>query len=130
GVTAEFDKNVLTVVNRELGADFDPEAFTHVAFWDAEHEWIEMRLRSRTEQTVKIPALDLAVEFAAGEDLRTEISAKFREDGVRREVAAAGLDLARWFTSPGQQYGLALAAPARTAAARSPAFARITACVR
>ncbi len=64
GVTAEFDKNVLTVVNRELGADFDPDAFTHVALWDAENEWIEMRLRARREQTVKIPALDLAVHFA------------------------------------------------------------------
>ncbi|MFE3263648.1 L-histidine N(alpha)-methyltransferase [Streptomyces sp. NPDC059215] len=130
GVTAEFDKNVLTVVNRELGADFDLRAFEHVALWDAEHEWIEMRLRSRTEQTVKIPALDLAVDFAAGEDLRTEISAKFRKQGVRSELATAGFDLTRWFTSPGQQYGLALAIPARTTAARSPDFARITACVR
>ncbi|BFO19034.1 L-histidine N(alpha)-methyltransferase [Streptomyces sp. KM77-8] len=80
GVTAAFDKNVLTVVNRELGADFDPDAFRHVAVWDAEHEWIEMRLRSRTAQTVKIPALGLAVDFAAGEDLRTEVSAKFRKE--------------------------------------------------
>lgn len=81
GVTAEFNKNVLHVVNRELGADFHPDAFAHVALWDAEHEWIEMRLRSLTEQTVKIPALDLAVDFAEGEELRTEISAKFREEG-------------------------------------------------
>ncbi|MER6439767.1 L-histidine N(alpha)-methyltransferase, partial [Streptomyces sp. NPDC001185] len=108
GVTAEFDKNVLTVVNRELGADFDPEAFTHVALWDAEHEWIEMRLRSRTEQTVKIPALDLAVDFAAGEELRTEISAKFREDGVRREVAAAGFDLTHWWTDREGRFALSL----------------------
>ncbi|MET8411139.1 L-histidine N(alpha)-methyltransferase [Streptomyces sp. NPDC005195] len=130
GVTAEFNKNVLTVVNRELGADFDPAAFTHVAVWDAEHEWIEMRLVSRTEQTVKIPALDLAVDFAAGEDLRTEISAKFRKDGVRRELAAAGFDLTQWFTSPGELYGLALAAPSRPAPALRPAADRITACVR
>ncbi|MEU0033035.1 L-histidine N(alpha)-methyltransferase, partial [Streptomyces sp. NPDC006333] len=108
GVTAEFNKNVLTVVNRELGADFDPDAFTHVARWDAEHEWIEMRLRSRTEQTVKIPALDLAVDFAAGEDLRTEISAKFREEGVRRELAAAGLDLAHWWTDREGRFALSL----------------------
>ncbi|WP_306193234.1 L-histidine N(alpha)-methyltransferase, partial [Streptomyces sp. MK5] len=73
GVTAAFNKNVLTVVNRELGADFDPDAFDHVALWDADHEWIEMRLRSRTAQTVKVPALDLAVHFAAGEELRTEV---------------------------------------------------------
>lgn len=80
GVTAEFNKNVLAVVNRELGADFDPDTFDHVALWDTEQEWIEMRLRSRTAQTVKIPALDLAVDFADGEELRTEVSAKFREE--------------------------------------------------
>ncbi|MFC5203086.1 L-histidine N(alpha)-methyltransferase [Streptomyces sp. NPDC048448] len=106
GVTAEFNKNVLTVVNRELGADFDPDAFTHVALWDAEHEWIEMRLRSRTEQTVKIPALDLAVDFADGEEMRTEISAKFREEGVRRELAAAGLDLTHWWTDREGRFAL------------------------
>jgi hypothetical protein len=83
-VTAAFNKNVLTVVDRELGADFDADAFDHVALWDADNEWIEMRLRSRTDQTVKIPALDLAVDFTAGEELRTEISAKFRKEGVRR----------------------------------------------
>ncbi|MET8289454.1 L-histidine N(alpha)-methyltransferase [Streptomyces sp. NPDC005132] len=130
GVTAEFNKNVLTVVNRELGADFDPDAFTHVARWDAEHEWIEMRLRSRTEQTVKIPVLGLAVDFTAGEDLRTEISAKFRQHGVRTELEAAGFDLTRWFTSPGQLYGLALATPVRPPSARFPAEDRITTCVR
>jgi L-histidine N-alpha-methyltransferase len=80
GVTAAFNKNVLAVIDRELGADFDPDAFDHVALWDAEREWIEMRLRSRTEQTVKVPALGLAVDFAAGEELRTEVSAKFRRD--------------------------------------------------
>ncbi|MEU0041382.1 L-histidine N(alpha)-methyltransferase, partial [Streptomyces sp. NPDC006333] len=130
GVTAEFNKNVLTVVNRELGADFDLAVFEHVALWDAEHEWIEMRLRSRTEQTVKIPALDLAVDFTAGEDLRTEISAKFRQAGVLAELEAAGFDLTRWFTSPGQLYGLALATPVRPPSARFPAEARITTCVR
>ncbi|MEU8952622.1 L-histidine N(alpha)-methyltransferase, partial [Streptomyces sp. NPDC048489] len=113
-----------------LGADFNLAAFEHVALWDAEHEWIEMRLRSRTEQTVKIPALDLAVDFAAGEDLRTEISAKFREDGVQRELSAAGFDLTRWFTSPGQLYGLALATTAQPAPSLRPAAARITVCVR
>ncbi|MFG2516287.1 L-histidine N(alpha)-methyltransferase [Streptomyces sp. NPDC048584] len=108
GVTAAFNKNVLTVVNRELGADFDPDAFRHVAVWDAEHEWIEMRLRSRTAQTVKIPALGLAVEFAAGEDLRTEVSAKFREEGVREELSAAGLELTRWWTDGEGRFALSL----------------------
>ncbi|MFJ8079312.1 L-histidine N(alpha)-methyltransferase [Streptomyces sp. NPDC096205] len=108
GVTAAFNKNVLTVVNRELGADFDPAAFDHVALWDTEREWIEMRLRARSEQTVKIPALDLAVDFAAGEELRTEVSAKFRRDGVRTELAAAGLELSHWWTDAQGRFALSL----------------------
>ncbi|MEW2401114.1 L-histidine N(alpha)-methyltransferase [Streptomyces sp. NPDC046862] len=108
GVTAEFNKNVLTVVNRELDADFDLDAFDHVALWDTEHEWIEMRLRSRTAQTVKIPAVGLAVDFAAGEELRTEVSAKFREDGVRGELAAAALELTHWWTDREGRFALSL----------------------
>ncbi|MFF9108874.1 L-histidine N(alpha)-methyltransferase [Streptomyces sp. NPDC014805] len=108
GVTAAFDKNVLTVINRELGADFDPAAFDHVAVWDAEHEWIEMRLRSRTAQSVKVPALDLAVDFTAGEEMRTEVSAKFREDGVRDELAAQGLKLTHWWTDREGRFALSL----------------------
>ncbi|MFJ7903017.1 L-histidine N(alpha)-methyltransferase [Streptomyces sp. NPDC096198] len=108
GVTAEFNKNVLSVVNRELGADFAPDAFDHVARWDSGLEWIEMRLRSRTAQTVKIPALDLAVDFAAGEELRTEVSAKFREDGVRAELGAAGLELTHWWTDAEGRFALSL----------------------
>ncbi|CAM5322399.1 L-histidine N(alpha)-methyltransferase [Streptomyces canus] len=108
GVTAEFNKNVLTVVNRELGADFDSGAFDHVALWDADNEWIEMRLRSRTEQTVKVPALDLAVDFAADEELHTEISAKFRKEGVRAELAAIGLELAHWWTDSEGRFALSL----------------------
>ncbi|MCL6667568.1 MULTISPECIES: L-histidine N(alpha)-methyltransferase [Streptomyces] len=108
GVTAAFNKNVLTVVNRELHADFDPDAYDHVALWDTENEWIEMRLRSRAEQTVKIPALDLAVDFAEGEELRTEVSAKFRKDGVRAELAAVGLELAHWWTDEAGRFALSL----------------------
>ncbi|WP_053851505.1 L-histidine N(alpha)-methyltransferase [Streptomyces sp. NRRL B-24085] len=108
GVTAAFNKNVLTVVNRELGADFDPGAFDHVALWDAENEWIEMRLRSRKDQTVKVPALDLAVDFAADEELHTEISAKFRKEGVRSELSAAGLELAHWWTDGEGRFALSL----------------------
>ncbi|MER5527926.1 L-histidine N(alpha)-methyltransferase [Streptomyces sp. NPDC002677] len=108
GVTAEFNKNVLAVVDRELGADFDPDAFEHVALWDADEEWIEMRLRSLTDQTVKIPALDLAVEFADGEELRTEVSAKFREEGVRGELAAAGFELTHWWTDEAGRFALSL----------------------
>nr|WP_202559402.1 L-histidine N(alpha)-methyltransferase [Streptomyces sp. SID5914] len=108
GVTAEFNKNVLSVVNRELEADFATAAFDHVALWNAEREWIEMRLRSRTAQTVKIQALDLAVDFADGEELRTEVSAKFRREGVRAELAAAGLDLAHWWTDAEGRFALSL----------------------
>lgn len=108
GVTAAFNKNVLAVIDRELGADFDPAAFDHVAVWDADHEWIEMRLRSRTAQTVKVPALGLAVDFAAGEDMRTEVSAKFRRDGVRAELSEAGLELAHWWTDSEGRFALSL----------------------
>ncbi|HEY8982597.1 MAG TPA: L-histidine N(alpha)-methyltransferase [Streptomyces sp.] len=110
GVTAEFNKNLLTVLNRELDADFDLDAFDHVARWDQPNEWIEMRLRSRTAQTVKIPALDLTVHFAAGEELRTEVSAKFRHNGVRRELAEAGMELTHWW-NVGRLYALTLATP-------------------
>lgn len=108
GVTAAFNKNVLSVVNRELGADFEPDTFDHVARWNAEREWIEMRLRSRTAQTVKVPALGLAVDFAAGEEMRTEVSAKFRQEGVRSELAAAGLELAHWWTDEEGRFALSL----------------------
>jgi L-histidine N-alpha-methyltransferase len=108
GVTAEFDRNVLRVLNRELGADFDLAAFDHVAVWDAANEWIEMRLRSRTDQVVHVPALDLDVRFAAGEELRTEVSAKFRRERVEAELAAAGLRVTHWWTDPDGDFGVSL----------------------
>ncbi|GGV74741.1 histidine N-alpha-methyltransferase [Streptomyces gelaticus] len=109
GVTAEFNRNVLRVVNRELGADFDPAGFDHMALWNPEHEWIEMRLRARRAHTVKIPDLDLVVPFEAGEELRTEVSAKFRRDGVRAELGSAGLRLDQWWTDSGDRFALSLA---------------------
>ncbi|MGW6912433.1 L-histidine N(alpha)-methyltransferase [Kitasatospora sp. NPDC054939] len=112
GVTAEFNKNVLDVLNRELAADFDPAMFQHVAVWDAEQEWIEMRLRSLRAQTVKIPALDLPVHFDAGEEMRTEVSAKFRRERVAQELAAAGLRLDHWWTDEAGRFGLSLATAA------------------
>ncbi|WP_328445439.1 L-histidine N(alpha)-methyltransferase [Streptomyces sp. NBC_00386] len=108
GVTAAFNKNVLSVVNRELGADFDLDAFDHVALWDPENEWIEMRLRSRVTQTVKVPALDLAVHLTEDEEIRTEISAKFRQDGVRGELATAGFALSHWWTDAEGRFALSL----------------------
>ena len=112
GVTAEFNRNVLRVLNRELGADFAPERFDHVALFDEDAEWVEMRLRSRGEQEVKVPALDLCVGFDDGEDMRTEISAKFRHDGIESELAAAGLRLAHWWTDPDGDFALSLSHPA------------------
>jgi L-histidine N-alpha-methyltransferase len=112
GVTAEFNRNVLRVVNRELGADFAVELFEHVALWDARREWIEMRLRSVMEQQVKVRDLGLTVTFAAGEDMRTEISAKFRPAGIAAELAAAGLETVRFWTDSDGDFGLTLAQPA------------------
>ncbi len=82
GVTAAFNKNVLAVLNAELGADFDPDAFDHMAVWDPQAEWIEMRLRSAEDQVVQVPGIGLTVRFEAGEQMRTEVSAKFRRAGV------------------------------------------------
>lgn len=111
GVTAAFNKNILAVLDRELGADFDPDAFEHRAVWNAREEWIEMHLVSRREQTVRLPALDLVVGFAGGETLRTEVSAKFRHDGVEAELVGAGLRPARWWTDPAGDFGVSLSLP-------------------
>ena len=111
GVTAEFNKNVLAVINRDLGADFDLDAFAHQAVWDAENEWIEMRLVSERDQRVRIDALDLEVDFTAGEHVRTEISTKFRRERVSDELATAGLRLTHWWTDPAGDFALSLSVP-------------------
>jgi L-histidine N-alpha-methyltransferase len=108
GVTAKFNRNVLAVVNRELDADFDLDEFEHVARWNAEEERIEMWLRASTAQRVHIAALDLAVDFVAGEEMLTEVSCKFRPDGVEAELAAAGLRRTHWWTDPAGDFGLSL----------------------
>jgi L-histidine N-alpha-methyltransferase len=108
GVTAAFNGNVLHVLNRELGADFDPDAFSHVARWNAQDEWIEMWLAARHAHSVKVPELDLVVDFAAGEEMRTEISAKFRRPRITAELAAAGLALEHWWTDPAGDFALSL----------------------
>ncbi|MGO8959413.1 MAG: L-histidine N(alpha)-methyltransferase [Streptosporangiaceae bacterium] len=113
GVTAEFNRNVLVLVNRELAADFDVAQFQHVALWDAAREWIEMRLRSAREQQVSVAELGLTVCFAAGEEMRTEISAKFRPKRLRAELAAAGLETIRFWTDQDGDFGLTLAQLAR-----------------
>jgi len=101
---------VLHVLNDRLGADFVPERFAHVARWDKDQEWIEMWLRSECEQVVTLPALDLTVRFDAGEEMRTEISAKFRRSGVEAELAAAGLHLVEWWTDAHGDFALSLSA--------------------
>jgi len=113
GVTAEFNRNVLHVINRELGGDFEPTAFDHVAFFDRRREWVEMRLRARRPMTVNLAELDLQVEFAAGEELRTEISAKFTRERLRRDYAAVGLELRGRYTDPEDLFAVTLAGPAR-----------------
>ena len=109
GVTAAFNRNVLSVINRELGGDFDLDAFEHRAVWDQDQEWIEMRLRSTRDQVVTVSALDLEVSFANGEEMRTEISTKFRKERLEAELAAAGLRTARWWTDDDGDFGLSLA---------------------
>lgn len=109
GITAEFNRNVLKVVNRELDADFEPAQFEHVARFDEDNEWIEMRLRSLIDQTIRVRALDLEVAFEDGEEMRTEISAKFRRAGVEQELSDAGLRLERWMTDPAGDFALSLA---------------------
>ena len=109
GVTAEFNLNVLRVLNRELGADFELDGYEHVALFDARHEWVEMRLRARHAQHVTIPALDLTVAFERGEELRTEISAKFTRARVEGDLAAAGMRLVDWHTDADELFALSLA---------------------
>jgi len=108
GVTAQFNRNVLAVVNRELDADFDLGAFEHVARWNPAEERIEMWLRAATAQHVRISALDLSIDFAAGEEMLTEVSCKFRPEGVEAELAAAGLRRTHWWTDPAGDFGLSL----------------------
>ncbi|HEY7966865.1 MAG TPA: L-histidine N(alpha)-methyltransferase [Solirubrobacteraceae bacterium] len=109
GVTAEFNRNILHVLNRELDGNFDPDAFTHVARFDEREEWIEMRLRARAAQEVELAAIGLNVSFAEGEELRTEVSAKFTRKRVEVELEAAGLELLAWHTDPNEWFALSLA---------------------
>jgi L-histidine Nalpha-methyltransferase len=112
GVTAEFNKNVLAVLNRELEADFDLDTFEHVARYDAEEARMDIRLRSLADQTIRVDRLDLTVRFAAGEEMRTEISCKFTRERLESVYAEAGLEMSGWFTDPAGDYALSLASKA------------------
>jgi L-histidine Nalpha-methyltransferase len=109
GVTAEFNKNVLSVLNNELGADFDLDAFEHVARWDPENLWVDIRLRSLANQVVNFSSLDMQVPFGGGEEMRTEISTKFARPGLQGIYADAGLELTDWWTDPDGLFALSLA---------------------
>jgi L-histidine N-alpha-methyltransferase len=109
GITAEFNQNVLAVLNRELAADFDLDSFEHVARWDPENLWMDIRLRSLVNQVVEVSALDMLVPFAAGEEMRTEISTKFLRPGLEGIYAEAGLELTDWWTDSEGLYALSLA---------------------
>ena len=111
---------MLSVLNTELGADFDLDAFEHVAAWDPEREWIEMRLRAATAQTVHLPAIELTARFAAGEEMRTEVSAKFRRDRMTAELAAAGFTVQEWWTDSQGRFGLSLSLPDLTGLRPTP----------
>ena len=109
GVTREFNLNVLRVLNRELDGNFDVSAFEHVARWNGEAEWMEIFVRSLREQTVRLESLELEVTFAAGELMRTEISAKFRQRRLTDELEAAGLAVQRWWTDDAGDFAVLLA---------------------
>ncbi len=111
GVTAEFNRNLLRVLNQGLGADFDPESFDHVARWVEESSRIEMLLRSQTDQTVSIPGAGIEVQFAQGEEMRTEISTKFTPARIEAELGAAGLALRRLLTDPDGLFAVSVAGP-------------------
>ncbi len=111
GVTAAFNRNVLSVINRSLDADFDVEAFEHVAFYDRGQEWIEMRLRASRAMHVKINAIPLAIDFASGEELRTEVSAKFTPQRLEEDLDAAGLKLEKTWTDSEGRFALSLSSP-------------------
>jgi len=112
GVTAEFNRNVLHAINRDLAADFAVDAFEHVAVFEEEHSWIEMRLRARGAQRVRVEGAGVEVAFEDGEEMRTEISTKFTRDQLEREFEDAGMRLERFMTDAGGLFGLSLVAPA------------------
>lgn len=111
GHTAAFNLNLLSVLNRELGADFVPANFEHQAVWSPTHQWIEMRLLSRRDQLVDLPALGMTASFAQGEAWVTEISAKVTTDGLAIELANADLRVEHMWTDPAKKFSLTLAVP-------------------
>ena len=115
GITAAFNRNVLSVLNRELAAEFDPDAFDHRAVWNADESWIEMRLRSRIQQSVEVRELALTVELDEGEEILTEISCKFEPERLGAELATAGLHTVCRWVDEGGDFLVSLAQPSGAA---------------
>ena len=115
GVTAEFNRNMLRVINANLDGDLDPDMFDHVAFYNEHARRIEMWLRARADMSARIDALGMDVDFEAGEEMRTEISCKFTRDSLAREYTAAGLELIAWYTDSDDLFALSLTGPAGAA---------------
>lgn len=111
GVTARFNKNMLAAINRDLGGTFDLDLWQHVAFFDPENSWVEMRLRAKRRQLVDITAIDVTIEFDAGDEIRTEISRKFKREGFADELRAAGFELDHWYSDSDRRFALVLAHP-------------------
>lgn len=108
GVTAEFNRNILRVVNTHLCSDFDPEGFEHVAFYDRENAWIEMRLRATRDMKVSIPGADLTLEYRRGDEIRTELSCKYTRSSLERRLAGTGLGIEGWYTDSDDLFASAL----------------------
>jgi L-histidine N-alpha-methyltransferase len=111
GVTAEFNRNVLRVINANLEGELDPKRFDHVAFYEEGERRIEMRLRAREAHSARVHALDMEVHFERGEEILTEISCKFTRSQLTREYAAAELELFSWHTDRESQFALSLTGP-------------------
>jgi L-histidine N-alpha-methyltransferase len=117
GVTAAFNRNALAVLNTRFGTDFDVEAFDHVAFWDADHEWIEMRLRASRPMRITLPGDPRPLVLETGDEIRTELSCKFTADSFDRSLDGNGLALRHWWTDPDDLFALAMVGRADTGAA-------------
>src|SRR5262245_1985941 len=120
GVTAEFNRNILRVVNKALGADFEPGGFEHVAFYDPEHAWIEMRLRAARPMRVRVPAAGIELRLSPGDEIRTELSCKYTRESFTARLLGSGFELDRWWTDPDQLFASALLRRSAPAASQKP----------
>jgi len=125
GVTALFNKNILRVLNRRLGASFDVAAFDHVAFYDARNAWIEMRLRANRATRARVPRAGLKLVFEAGDEIRTELSCKYTRRSLLRRLGGSGLELRRWYSDQERLFALALLVRINPASGRRSGTVRL-----